>query len=154
MTVLKAKAIEPIAPMALKVPVAVVSWMPKSRAGVFMPGYHHSCQTHRHTDTQTHRHTQAHTQAHTHTGTHTHRLTHTQAHTHTGTHTHTHADMLITSVTQQMSLVQSRSVPLAIIIMTWCSDYRGTTHFGDYRKLLSMLQQAAWNHMHHCEWIF
>lgn len=37
MTVLKANAIDPIAPIASKVPVAVVSWMPKSRGGVFLP---------------------------------------------------------------------------------------------------------------------
>ena len=37
MTVLKAKAIDPMAPIASKVPVADVSWMPKSLGGEFLP---------------------------------------------------------------------------------------------------------------------
>ena len=44
MTVLKAKAMDPIAPIALKVPVAVVSWMPKSLAGVVLPIHVRRCQ--------------------------------------------------------------------------------------------------------------
>ena len=44
MTVLKAKAMDPIAPIASKVPVAVVSWMPKSLAGVVLPAYMRRCQ--------------------------------------------------------------------------------------------------------------
>ena len=44
MTVLKAKAMDPIAPIALKVPVAVVSWMPKSLAGVVLPTHVRRCQ--------------------------------------------------------------------------------------------------------------
>ena len=44
MTVLKAKAMDPMAPIALKVPVAVVSWMPKSLAGVVLPTHMRHCQ--------------------------------------------------------------------------------------------------------------
>jgi len=42
--VLKAKAMDPMAPIALKVPVAVVSWMPKSLAGVVLPAHTRRCQ--------------------------------------------------------------------------------------------------------------